>query len=66
MKGIVIFLIILLVFGAFGSCTSESSSNGKYGYGEQYDRDVYEAADAFGENPDHVNDVYEGLANEMR
>lgn len=41
-------------------------SDGYYGYGEQYDEDVYDAAEAFGEDPDHVNDVYEALAEEMR
>lgn len=62
--GIVIFFAIIILMGTGGG--GSSNSNGRYGRGEQYDKDVYEAADAFGEDPDHVNDVYEALADEMR
>lgn len=60
--GIVILFAVIILMDGGGS----SNSNGRYGRGEQYDKDVYEAADAFGEDPDHVNDVYEALADEMR
>lgn len=66
MKGFGIFLIVAVILFAIGSCSSSSSSsNGRYGRGEQYDRDVYEAADAYGESPDRVNEVYEAIGNEM-
>ena len=68
MKGLGIFLIVAVILFVIGSCSSSggsSSSNGRYGRGEQYDRDVYEAADAYGESPDRVNDVYEAIGNEM-
>lgn len=59
--------IILSVSAGGGSNSSSSNGgSGKYGHGEKYDRDVYDAADAFGEDPDHVNNVYEALGNEMR
>ncbi len=67
MKGFAIFVLVVVILGLIGSCGSDNSgsTNGRYGRGEQYDRDVYEAADAFGESPDRVNDVYEALGNEM-
>jgi flagellar basal body-associated protein FliL len=71
--GVGVALVLVVCGGLLGSCdlfSSSSSSNydsdGRNGYGEQYDKDVDYAADAFGEDPDHVNDVYEALANEMR
>lgn len=63
--GSALLLGIILTVSAGGG-SSSSSNNGKYGYGKQYDKDVYYAADEFGEDPDHVNDVYEALAQEMR
>lgn len=67
MKGFAIFVLVVVILGLIGSCSSDNSgsTNGRYGRGEQYDRAVYEAADAFGESPDRVNDVYEALGNEM-
>lgn len=44
---------------------NKGSDSGRYGYGSAYDDRVDEAADIFGEDPDHVNDVYEALANSM-
>lgn len=68
--GMFLLGIILSVGGGSSdsskATTTTESYNGKYGRGEQYDKDVYDAADAFGEDPDHVNDVYEALAQEMR
>ena len=43
--------------------TTKSSSYGSYG--SDYDNRVDEAANIFGEDPDHVNDVYEALGNAM-
>ena len=43
----------------------KDSSAGRYGYGSAYDDRVDEAADIFGEDPDHVNDVYEALGSAM-
>ena len=45
---------------------NKGSDPGRYGYGSAYDDRVDQAADAFGEDPDHVNDVYEALADAMR
>lgn len=44
---------------------NKSSDSGRYGYGSAYDKRVDEAADIFGEDADHVNDVYEALGNAM-
>lgn len=52
-------------FGSYDSHDSYDSYGGEYGYGEQYDRDVNSIADAFGEDPDYVNDVFGALADEM-
>lgn len=43
----------------------KDSGVGRYGYGSDYDNRVDEAANIFGEDPDHVNDVYEALGNAM-
>lgn len=56
MKGFAIFVLVAVILGIIGSCSSggsSSSSNndsdrgGIFGHGEQYDRDVYYVADQF-------------------
>ena len=73
MKIVIVAAIVLLIVGAIGSCGGGSSSssyssnnsNGRYGYGDEYDKKVDKIADAYGEDPDHVNDVINRLSNEI-
>ena len=70
MKGIIIAIIVIALLGAFGSCGDSNSSsssdyNGRYGYGKEYDRNIDEIADVFGEDPDVVNDKINRVVDEM-
>ena len=67
MKKFIIGAIIILVLALIGSAGSgSSSSSGRYGRGSAYDDNVDYAANQFGENADHVNDVYNSLGGMMR
>jgi hypothetical protein len=69
--------MILIIIGAFlliamflGSLYNDDSSNsysdrGRYGRGYEYDRNVYDIAGAYGEDPDVVNDKINRVAEAM-
>lgn len=61
-----IFILILFVVGLFMDDDNSSSSYGRYGRGYEYDRNVDSIADAYGANPDDVNDKLNRVANAMK
>ncbi|MDD6061483.1 MAG: hypothetical protein PUB99_02590 [Oscillospiraceae bacterium] len=60
-------LIVIGILALIGSCDSSSGSSysDEYNNNKEYRDNVNEAADAFGEDPGHVDDVYNALADEM-
>lgn len=70
-KFVICSIAIIILISCFHSCGDRSSSSGgsskggSYGNGSQYDRDVGEIDDAYGEDSDTVDDVIGGMADAM-
>ncbi len=77
-KGFIIGATIIIIILLFSMCDSGSSTSntsqsdynsygysGKYGQGSEYDKNVNDIADAYGLDPDYVNDKINAVADEM-
>lgn len=67
-KGVLILIILgfLLLIGLMGSDDSSSSlGSGRYGNGKEYDEDIYEIAEVYGEDPDVVNEKINRVVDAM-